>query len=84
MNSSRPGLKALTAAAFLIAVRLTREAGGGRRLATALEPVHPAQMGTRALLRRSSELSRHLTKNPNDVLAAELLNDVDTEIIGRS
>lgn len=84
MHNSRPGLKALAAAAVLITACLTCEARGGRRLAAALVPVPLGEVGDRALRRRASELSRHLTGNPNDVLAADLLNDVDTEIIRRS
>ncbi|MCC3292365.1 hypothetical protein [Arthrobacter sp. zg-Y1110] len=81
---SHTGRKAVTAAVLLISVALTREAGGGRRLASALGSARPGDMTARNLRHRSAALQRHLKHNPRDVLAAGLLNDVETEIIRRS
>lgn len=74
---------AVAAAALFAAVTLSREAGGGRKLASALEWNRPGDLTFRSLRRSSAALQRHLKHNPRDLLAAQLLNDVDTEIVRR-
>lgn len=71
-------------AALLASAVLARVAGGGRKLAAALGSAPPAGMSAGSLRHCSTSLQRHLKRNPQDLLAAQLLNDVDAEIIRRS
>lgn len=66
---------ALAAAAVFIA---------GRRFNQALGSLAPEDRSDRALLQQSRSLSRHLESNPKDVFAADLLQDVDLELIRRA
>lgn len=71
-------------AGVLATTVLSREAGGGRRLAAALCPGDQQARSSRELRSRSAALQLHLRHNPRDVLAADLLNETDAELIRRA
>lgn len=75
---------ALIFAGVLATTALSREAGGGRRLAAALGPGDQRARSSRELRSRSAALQLHLRQNPGDVMAADLLNDTETELIRRA
>lgn len=56
----------------------------GRRLTAALDSPEPGELPDRHLHRQSRALVRHLEQNPKDVFAADLLQDVDLELIRRA
>lgn len=78
------GRTAAAVAVIVVSAALTRVAGGGRKLAAALESTPTAAQSALCLRHGSAALQRHLKHNPRDILAAQLLNDVDTEIIRRT
>ena len=79
-----PGKTVAVFISVLVTAVLSREAGGGRRLAAALGPGDQKVRTVRELRSRSAALQLHLRQNPGDVLAAELLNETDTELIRRT
>ena len=75
-----PFILAASAAAASAAVVVI----AGRRLTAALGSPEPGELPDRHLHQQSRALVRHLEQNPRDVFAAELLQDIDLELIRRA
>lgn len=69
--------------AGVLAYACARTVSSDRSFALALRPFNAEALAGRELKLRSSALRRHLAEYPGDVLAADLLNSVDTELIRR-
>lgn len=72
----------LAAAALILAC--SRSIAFGTSFTRALGPAAAGLLSERELVSRSAALRRHLAACPADAMAADLLNEIDSELISRT